>query len=626
MSEITNWTYLSHTDAEKTVVETVHGTLLKAAHTALRLMDNDPLIALPSEQRRALLGKIEYDVGQSLRVGNLKWNAADEKSIPTEVKFALEFIEQSLNQSYATDIKDFNHRWSTLSSNPNPFAPVQFLRMVYSAQKAQALSVPAQKRMLLFVEKTLLEQLGFMFLELRTRFDELNISGTTVIPSNAPLVTAEDEALFNSLCDFLQSWEPSADILDAIGAPNRTLTPAEILTVVSNLQKLVPKMLEEALGYPDGRLAQNIKDSMLQHAEDVLGLPKENLAISDDDQAAVNLVDDVFAHNLYERKIHHASRTILAQILFPSVKASILNRRWFAQEEHPAREFIASVSDAVAPSDGVLHNDLVEQAAQSVHQLVNGFNEDVSIFGVLTQEMQEYAEEKKERDWEQLVVSREKIRGELRKMWSRVNAPQPVIDFALELGGEHLATLEAKHERFTPKWEAALITLNQLFNTKSMLSNKVKIDGLLRDGLMDMLVSCGWTGVRAHNRLAEQEDVIHAYYVLGQRDFPTVTSFPLPPRPIHRRKEKDATLVAQPSVPAQNDLSSTASVDDKIQYLQINDSVQWINTQNERLTLRLSYISPLSMKHLFVNESGARVLVGNPKELKKMVDDGRLFL
>lgn len=626
MSDITNWTYLSHTDAEKTVVETVHGTLLKAAQTALRLMDNDPLIALPSEQRRALLGKIEYDVGQSLRMGNLKWDTADEKSIPTEVKFALEFIEQSLNQSYATDIKDFNHRWSALSSNPNPFAPVQFLRMVYSAQKTQALSVPAQKRMLLFVEKTLLEQLGFMFLELRTRFDELNIYGAAVVSSNAPLVTAEDEALFNSLCDFLQSWEPSADILDAIGAPNRTLTPAEILTVVSNLQKLVPKMLEEALGYPDGRLAQNIKDSMLQHAEDVLGLPKENLAISDDDQAAVNLVDDVFAHNLYERKIHHASRTILAQILFPSVKASILNRRWFAQEEHPAREFIASVSDAVAPSDGVLHTDLVEQAAQSVHQLVNGFNEDVSIFGVLTQEMQEYAEEKKERDWEQLVVSREKIRGELRKMWSRVNAPQPVIDFALELGGEHLATLEAKHERFTPKWEAALITLNQLLNTKSMLSNKVKIDGLLRDGLMDMLVSCGWTGVRAHNRLAEQEDVIHAYYVLGQRDFPTVTSFPLPPRPIHRRKEKDPTPVPQPSVSTQNDLLSTASVDDKIRALQINDSVQWINTQNERLTLRLSYISPLSMKHLFVNESGARVLVGNPKELKKMVDDGRLFV
>ena len=628
MSEITNWTYLSHTDAEKTVVETVQGTLLKAAHTALRMMDNDPLIALPSEQRRALLGKIEYDVAQCLRNGDFKWDASDEKSIPTEVQFALEFIEQSVNQSYATDIKDFNHRWNTLSQNTNPFDPSRFLRMVYNAQKLQALSIPAQKRMLLFVEKTLLEQLGFMFLELRTRFDELNIGGYNPVANTTPAATAEDEALFNSLCDFLQSWEPSADILEAIGAPNRTLSPAEILAVVSNLQKLVPQILEEALGFPDGRLAQNLKDSMLQHAEDVLGLPKENLSISSDHQEAVELVDNVFANNLYERKIHHASRTILAQILFPSVKASILNRRWFAQEEHPAREFIASVSDAVAPTDGVLQKDMVEQAAQSVHRLVNGFNEDVSIFGVLTQEIQEYAEEKKERDWEHLVVSREKIRGELRKMWSRVNAPQPVLDFALELGGEHLATLEQNQERFTPKWDAALTTLNQLLGTKSILSNKVKIDGLLRDGLMDMLLSCGWTGVRAHSRLAEQEDVIHAYYVLGQRDFPAVASFPLPPRPARRIKELDVSEQPQMvSVPTQSvPTLPTPNVDEKIAALQINDSITWVNAQNERLTLRLSYISPLSMKHLFVNESGARVLVGNPKELKKMVDDGRLFL
>lgn len=627
MSEITNWTYLSHNDAEKTVVETVHATLLKSAHTALRLMDNDPLINLPSEQRRALLGKIEYDIVQYLRTSNFKWDAGAEKSIPSEVQFALEFIEQSIHQSYANDIKDFNHRWSALSENTNPFAPGAFLRMVYSAQKMQALTIPAQKRMLLFVEKTLLEQLGFMFLELRTRFDELNIAGYNPVVHNAPTTTAEDELLFNSLCDFLQSWEPSADILEAIGAPNRTLSPAEMLTVVSNLQKLVPKILEEALGFPDGRLAQNIKESMLQHAEDVLGLPKENLVISEDHQEAVNLVDDVFAKNLYERKIHHASRTILAQILFPSVKASILNRRWFAQEEHPAREFISSVSNAVAPTDGVLQNDMVEHAAQSVHRLVNGFNEDVSIFGVLTQEIQEFAEEKKERDWEQLVVSREKIRGELRKMWSRVNAPQPVLDFALELGGEHLATLEQNQERFTPKWEQSLTILNQLLQTKSILSNKVKIDGLLRDGLMDMLVSCGWTGVRAHNRLAEQEDVIHAYYVLGQRDFPTIASFPLPPRPL--RRQKNLPISVSTNSPSQEEPQANQeirSIEDSIQALQINDSIQWLNAQNERLTLRLSYISPLSMKHLFVNESGARVLVGNPKELKKMVEEGKLFL
>lgn len=140
---------------------------------------------------------------------------------------------------------------------------------------------------------------------------------------------------------------------------------------------------------------------------------------------------------------------------------------------------------------------------------------------------------------------------------------------------------------------------------------------------MDMLLLCGWTGVRAHNRLAEQEDVIHAYYVLGQREFPTVASFPLPPRP-HRRVLP--AFLEEPEVGSNNAPSSPLDPHKTLEDLEINDYVEWVNSHGERLGLRLSYISPLSMKHLFVNDSGARVLVGNPKELKKLMDAQRLFL
>lgn len=623
MTEATSWTYQSQNDSQKIVVSTIENAVVKALSYALRSMEDDPLIDLPAENRRALLGKIAYDATNMLRAHTLVWDSTQEKAIPQEVRFALEFVEQSIVQSYAKDIADLTHRWKTLSPDALPFDVGLVLRTIYTAQSQQALNIPAQKRILMFVEKAMLEQLGFLFLELRTRFDEWNIPGPTSGVSSTTPSTAEDEALFNSLCNFLESWEPSAEMLNVIGAPSRMLSPAEVLAVVSNLQKLVPQMLEDALGHPDGRLAQNIKDSMVQHAEEMLGFDKGNVTISPNDAQAVDLVDDVFTQNLYERKIHHASRTILAQILFPSVKAALLNRRWFAQQEHPAREFIASVSDSVAPASGVLEKDVVEQAAQAVHRLVTGFNEDVSIFGVLTQEIHEFQEEKKEQEWEQLVVCREEVRGELRKTWSRLRAPQPVMDFALELGGEYLADLHQKGERLTPKWEAALTTLHQLLTTKSTLSNKVKIDGLLRDRLMDMLLLCGWTGVRAHNRLAEQEDVIHAYYVLGQREFPTVASFPLPPRP-HRRVLP--SFLEQPEGGANNAPSLPLHPHKTLEDLKINDYVEWINSHGERLGLRLSYISPLSMKHLFVNDSGARVLVGNPKELKKLMDTQRLFL
>lgn len=723
MTDYNNWTYTSREDADLVVTHRVQEGLLKCLEMSIQSMESDPLMPQGIDQKRSILGRIQYDV-QALLAGNsFEWTETNEKNIASEIRFSIEFIEQSIEQSYANDIVDFSQRWSVLSHKENPFNPAKFLRQVYVAQLSQPLSVLAQKRMLMYLEKAFLGQLGFLFLELRTRFDEWGIASQNANRSQNAAPTPEDESLFNSLCDFLQSWEPSAEILEVIGAPNRSLTAEEMLTIVSNLQKLVPKMLEDALGYPDGRLAENIKESMLQHAEDVLGLPKGQISISSDDEQAVKLVDTAFTENLYQRKIHHASRTILAQILFPSVKASLLNRRWFAQENHPAREFIHNISEAVAPQDGNIQNDVVEHAARSVNQLVTGFNEDVSIFGVLSQEIQEYADDKKEKEWEALIVSREEIRGELRKMWKHIKSPAPVMDFALELGGEHLATLQQKGERLTPQWDKSLVVLQQMLTTKSTLSQKVKIDGLLRDGLMDMLLSCGWSGVRAHGRLAEQEDVIHAYYVLGQRDFPSVQSFPLPPRPQRRifspyttssvdvsssSNEKQLYAkntspndvvkdsVVKPTVavnpirsaspePSQQvplrqllvvdglslgdvsqreyvlddiDISQKETTDqiktsfkgtqanggdgDKalsiqkirriktndelLKDLKIGDMVEWINASDERLVLKLSYISPLSMKHLFVNEKGARILVGNPKELIRMMDDKRLFI
>lgn len=655
---LTNWTYHSRNDAERVIGLQVRDTFLKCLDRSITDMEEDNVLPLALESRRAVLGKVRYDVALALKSpSDFVWDMVLDHNMAPETRFSIDFVEQSVSQSYANDVKDFNHRWSVLTASPSPLDIKRFLQILYTAQMRQAFAVPAQKKMFLFLEKALLEQLGFMFLELKTRFEELGVGGQEKAELQSVTATPEDEALFNSLCDFLKSWEPSAEMLEVIGNPNRMLTPQEVLTIVSNLQQLVPQMLEDALGYPDGRLAENIKESMLHHAEEVLGFPKGQISFSKDAEQAVEMVDRVFSENLYERKIHHASRTILAQILFPSVKAAMLNRRWFAQDDHPAREFISSVSEAVAPEDGNVQADMVDQAAQSVHRLVTGFNEDVSIFGVLTQEIQEYAEEKKEKEWEELVITREKIRGELRKMWSKIQAPQPVIDFGLELGGEHLAMLDRRGERNSSSWQMGLKTLNQLLATKSTLTSKVKIDGLLRDGLMDMLISCGWTGVRAHGRLAEQEDVIHAYYVLGQRDFPTITSFPLPPRPI-RRRPKDASEearnaepsqlavrelgepsppqtphttaavapVLEPSVSVSSPLPPSLSFEEQLAQLKIGDSVEWVNAQQEKVKVKLSYISPLSLKHLFVNDQGARVLVGNPKELVKMAENGRLLL
>lgn len=786
---------------------------------------------------RAALGASSNEVRTVMDPSNdewpCSWNASLESGMPEDVRFSFNVLKEAVERTYGKELKEFELMWHEFSRKmgkklDNPLDVVKFVRTVYNAHLSQNIYGALQNLIFLELEQEVIQGLGIVLFEMKTKLADLGVA-----PQQMDLVdeaiakrkqaiaegkdqsqNINDEALFNTLVDLLKTWEPKAldeMILSSVGRKHsggdhlRPLNNQEIFSAIATLQQWAPKVLEEALGQPDGRLGQHIKDSLIKQAE-ALGVPAGKAKISQDDEQAVDLVDEVFTQNLYQRKLQQAARTILAQILFPSVKAAILNRRWFAEESHPARKFIVSVTDACAPAEGEVDQGAMEKARQAVDKLVAGFNEDVSIFEILTQEIQKYSgkEWTQEDETQADELARQRILKELREKWVWWNGPRPVMDFALQLGAEYLGDLDRNQERGSMKWGAALGALEQLLGLRSRKNERVKIDGALRDNLMKMLVACGWSGVRAHNRLAEQEDVIDAYYVHGKTDFdlesanvdqtlmedlrairkindnknnekPTtlqeqkpihpetevmnaVSEFeqflkqntPTSPPVLKKEQEGGGLLSAEDleqaqmifdatkqdqerigtenQVPDQNslfketkpldknmihpidssvakkqadfaeafqkefgappsktehllstsapeDLSNAPSVLkttpssasdghlektletkpettssgaaainqvlaknviadgafidentlEKIQNLQIGSSSTWMNTQGELVVVRLSWISPISMKYLFVNKNGARVLVGTPKELADMAYKGRFF-
>jgi len=495
--------------------------------------------------------------------------------------------------------------------------------------------------------------------------------------------------------NLLENWTPTAietrePALYSEGGPiksERPLNQQEVMATILTLQQWVPKVLEDAIGSEGGQLGEHIKDLMVKQAE-ALGVPAGQAKISEEDSEAVDLVDEAFTNSLYQRRIQAAARQVMAQILFPSVKAAILNRHWFADINHPARKFISATADAVAPEHGESTEDTIEKAKEAVNKLVSGFNEDVSIFEHLTNDLQQYIASKNRRidpeaearqDAERLA----RIREEIRSMWPRWRGPEPVMAFVLEVGGEHMARIDKAGQRQLAVWPVALSALEQLLHLKSTVQKRVVIDGTLREALMTMLTGSGWTGVRAHARLAEMEDAIHAWYVLGQRDFDNrpldieqllteeirnhpnldgqTTKNPsniiAQPEPVNNqgmaiktavmpeaqsqkeilapRQETKMTIgpeidrgitsAQQPTVtiagdPVENDVVLT-----KIQDLKVGSTSTWVNASNEMVVLKLSWISPISQKYLFVNRDGARALAGTAKELTAMAHKGRFF-
>lgn len=719
------------------------------------------------EDLRASLGKITHHLNELLNPKNdtwdVLWSTSIEDRMSEDVKISYSVLQEAINRSYGNEIDEVRGMWTSFAERrgkkvDNPLNIMKFIRAVHNTQISQGVEGRLQALIFLELEQEIIQTLGIVLFEIRSRLIDFGVAAPDKIDTiiqkrknvfgvnDTQAQAVNDEALFKSLVELLQGWEPEAIEKHVVGGTVvdggdhlKPLNTQEIFSAIATLQQWAPKVLEEALGQPDGRLGQHIKDSLIKQAE-ALGVPAGRARISAEDENAVDLVDEVFTQNLYKRRMQQASRTILAQILFPSVKAAILNRRWFAEQTHPARKFLESVADACAPADGILDQKSVDYAKQAVDKLVAGFNEDVSIFEVLTQEIQHF---KQENAWGSDTESetkeqktRLKIKKELQEKWMWWRGPKPVMDFCLQLGSEYLSDLESNQERGSMQWGAAMGALDNLLRLRSDRNERVKIDGFLRDNLMKMLTSSGWTGVRAHNLLAEQEDVIDAYYVHGRTDFtnttdindllktdleaiagvkekidsappiasevviadklaekisvgsneaknnlggvkleaaktvdpetpeanvtmtkvvrpeeissaslseplsekaPVVESTPNEaPDTVEQRndnlKEKtedvvhkyldnygDASLEKPGAGKTQEDLLST------INQLQIGSHSTWINGAGEMCVLRLSWISPISMKYLFVNNKGARVLVGNPEELLDMATKGRFF-
>lgn len=745
---------------------------------------------------RAKLGAVRHEVAGRLNritaaggAWDINWTEKDEAALAEEVRFSINIMLEAINRIYGQDMEEFNGRWRSIERKKglvsmgggglsfNPLDIVSWLRTLTAAQSHHQVSNALQTLVFLQLEQDTVQHLGFLLFDLNHRLSERGIGGEARGPRggsgengagqwNAPERTGggekgskgtNDEALFGTIMNLLENWTPTAvetqepelykGSVHNYTQP-RPLNQQEVMATILTLQQWVPKVLEDAIGSEGGQLGEHIRDLMIKQAE-ALGVPPGQATISEEDNEAVDLVDEAFTNSLYQRRIQDAARQVMAQILFPSVKAAILNRNWFADENHPARKFISTTADAVAPEHGEGSEDVIAKAREAVNKLVSGFNEDVSIFEHLTNDLQDYLASKQRRitpeeeareDAARLAV----IRKELADLWKNWKGPDPVLAFVLEVGGEHLMRLEKNGQRASPPWQSSLNTLSSLLGMESSVQKKVAIDGVLRESLMTMLTGSGWTGVRAHARLAEMEDAIHAWYALGQRDFDNKpldleellnqellvhgpNGEPIAPaeakkpkkmdlHDIVRRRakeaqqaehglsigqaretiriiEKPATAVPQtsptpipvarpagwggskpvspkspglaggqgkpeartnaagkenPPAPGMTASSQTngagqtgtafgetgkednkAAVEDvvlaKITSLKIGSTSTWINASNDMVVLKLSWISPISQKYLFVNSDGARALAGTPKELAGMAHKGRFF-
>jgi len=449
-------------------------------------------------------------------------------------------------------------------------------------------------------------------------------------PDVAGEATAQDQALFSSLIGMLQSWRHHV----VPGAASRAsgaqqLAVPELMSALSLLQRETPEMLEQAVGDGGLSLGDLLRREVLAGARR-LGMGGEDLNLSTIQEDAVDLVGMLFDVLLDERDFEPGIRRKIGRMLVPFVKVAVKDRRMFVYKRHPARRFLNAVAEACEGNrgDAPQEKELLDHVDASIDRLVAEFNEDVAIFEVLEQELRGFMTQQRlrveiaerraaetQRGRERLEAARARAAGDIGVRLSTRQLPAVLEQLLSGYAIHHLAQL-ALRGGTDDAYAKVLSLLDGLLHVSDQAAAGVAAPFQLdRPGLLEILGSSGCVEASAEAAIEAIERS------LSQVTAPGIAEVALP-EPIVPGAQAAAPLLE--IVGGRDQFDYEPEVAERMRALTVDTWVQLTGESGRAEPAKISWISPISSRFLFVNRRGARVLVASAEELAAMEKAGRL--
>jgi len=424
----------------------------------------------------------------------------------------------------------------------------------------------------------------------------------------------------------------------------------ELLGALSVLQSQIASAGPLPYAQPDDAAALTrevlqLKGQLLTQIGALRGEKPSHVATIDED--TIDLVGMLFEFILEDRNLPAAMQVMLARLQIPYLKAAILDRKLFAHRQHPARRLLDCLAEQAKSWSEESDRDhrLYDKVKSIVDQLLHDFDDDMGVFERLLVDLQQFQDVNKRRSElaEQRVA--ESTRGREKLEQARRRAAREILDRI----GEHklpplvhgvLARAWANHLVLTllrqgetsPEFKSALRFVDDFIaSTKPATSPESRqmlrqmlpgIERALRQGLANVAFQ-----EQDIERLLGQ---LHTYYrqQLGETlDAAEVVAV-----------DEDAAMLAIPdSIQPVIDQGTAPqdSVEEDLAEAPL-DSPEWHQVQalqpgtwlefclpDEPMTrAKLSWISPMSGRYLFVNRRGLKVADYAPQELAVLLAGG----
>lgn len=460
---------------------------------------------------------------------------------------------------------------------------------------------------------------------------------SAVAPAHAAApVTDAAAAEFMQSLHALFSARRSDGGAGAHGAPLATgplPSPTELLGALTLLQSqiaVLPNQAAQLATQADvTRDVAQLKEQLLAQIGQLRG--QQTAHVSGMDEDTIDLVGMLFEFILEDHNLPTEMQVMLARLQIPYLKVALLDRRMFAHKTHPARQLLDALADAAKGWSVEADRDgrLFDKVKSIVERLLHDFDDDVGIFTKLAAELQDFLDVSRKRAElaEQRVA--ESTRGREKLEQARRRAAQEIVG---RIGGSSLPPLvygvltrawanyivltllrqgEESPEfreslRFIDDFIASARPVHDLNGRRDLRATLPGIERTLRRGLAAVAFQEADT-----EQLLGQ---LHAFYrqQLGEAApdtaSGTIVSSVMPlPEAIQAIEEPLAAPEPDEEVEALADEAFDERYLAQARELKVGQWLEFTAPDGTTDRAKLSWISPISGRYLFVNRRGLKV-------------------
>jgi hypothetical protein len=310
----------------------------------------------------------------------------------------------------------------------------------------------------------------------------------------------------------------------------------------------------------------------------------------------------------------------------------------FVQKTHPARRLLNVLAEACEGNSGesAAERTLMAKVEEVVDRLTAEFNENLAVFLTLEEEFRDFLNQHKRRieiaerraaeiqsGQERLETARVRMAVELAARLDGRHVPQAIGDFMRQPWAHHVTMTVLREGEDGDGLRDALAladgVLEELAEAQRQIIGKPWLQ-TWRPSLQKVFASVGMNPDAASSAVDALHDTLQA--VAASRPDLEKSLPELPQVILPQASEDESTPIQLVGGTDTLDFDSTDA--DHFRGLPIGTWLDFVDKDNKVQAGKLSWVSPISSRLLFVNRRGVRFCVASPEELAVMVRLGRL--